>query len=96
MKHNATPPSQEVDALKSTALFGTPIEDAGGEECREIAKALWGLLDDIDTASDMFKPSDLNSYKAFYNYARKKAEERGECLESDGYKLYLPIREEES
>ena len=51
------------------------------------AKALWGLLDDIDTASDMFKPRDENSYKAFYNYAMKKQAERHKYLESDGYTL---------
>lgn len=55
---------------------------------RERAEELWGLLDDIDTASDMFKPQDEKSAMAFYNYAMKKQEERHKYLKSDGYKLY--------
>ena len=54
------------------------------------AEALWKLLDDIDTASDMFKPSDLTSYKAFYRYVMKKAEDRHEYLRSlDGQTLVV-------
>lgn len=36
---------------------------------REIAEHLWTILDDIDTASDIFKPCDSNpdSYKKFYS-----------------------------
>ena len=46
-------------------------------------EALWQLLDDIDTASDMFKP-EKNS---FYNYTMRKVAERFKYLSSDGYKL---------
>jgi len=51
---------------------------------------LWTLLDDIDTASDMFKPSSLKGYENFYKYAMKKVAERFNHLTSDGYELYLP------
>jgi len=54
---------------------------------KPISKILWGLLDDIDTASDMFKPSDEKSYKAFYDYVMKKQDERHKYLRSDGYVL---------
>jgi hypothetical protein len=60
------------------------------ETLRTIAEKLWSFLDDIDTASDMFKPSNLSGYKQFYGYAMKKAADRGKQLESDGYHLYLP------
>lgn len=55
---------------------------------REMAEKLWGLLDDIDTASDMFKPSDEKSAMAFYRYVMSKQSERHKYLKSDGYKLY--------
>ena len=57
---------------------------------KEIAIKLWSLLDDIDTASDMFKPSTVKSYGNFYKYAMRKSEERHKYLKSDGYDLYLP------
>ena len=55
---------------------------------REIAEKLWSLLDDIDTASDIFKPQNEESAMAFYNNAMKKVAERFKYLDSDGYKLY--------
>ena len=57
-----------------------------------IAKELWQLLDDIDTASDIFKPTDIDSYKAFYKYVMRKSEERHEYFESNGYDLTLAIK----
>ena len=60
-------------------------------EYKKIATELWGLLDDIDTASDMFKPCEsngINSYENFYRYTIKKVSERHKLLKSDGYKLY--------
>lgn len=54
----------------------------------EIAKGLWQLLDDIDTASDMFKPKQTG----FYRYVMRKAEERGKYGYSpDGYELKFNI-----
>ncbi len=47
------------------------------------AEALWDLLDDIDTASDMFKPEQTT----FYKYVMAKAELRHRYLHSDGYVL---------
>jgi len=58
---------------------------------RERAEKLWGLLDDIDTASDMFKPCEANgikSFENFYAYVMKKVGKRFDIFKSDGYKLY--------
>ena len=44
---------------------------------------LWQLLDDIDTASDMFKPEQTG----FYKYVMAKAQERHRYLVSDGFNL---------
>jgi len=49
---------------------------------------LWGLLDDIDTAGDMFKPSDMKSFQAYYKYINKKCQERFAVFTSDGYDLF--------
>ena len=60
-------------------------------ETKEVAIKLWGLLDHIDTASDMFKPCEQNgikSYENFYNYAMAKSEERHKLMKSDGYDLF--------
>ena len=54
------------------------------EEWRAKAEALWALLDDISTASDIFKPEQTN----FYKYVMRKCEERSAQMVSDGYKLY--------
>ena len=58
----------------------------------ETEKALWGLLDDIDTASDMFKPK----HTSFYRYVMKKVEERHKYIISDGYNLFPCEDEDES
>ena len=50
------------------------------------AEALWGLLDDISTAGDAFKP-DIND--PFVKYVLSRCEERGKHFESDGYSLYV-------
>jgi len=55
---------------------------------RLIAEDLWSLLDDIDTASDIFKPDDETSYKAFYQYVMTKSEQRFKHLESDGFNIF--------
>lgn len=46
---------------------------------------LWNIIDDIDTADDMFKEDD----KAFREYVMNKQKERHQVLFSDGYGLYL-------
>lgn len=57
---------------------------------REIAEQLWSLLDNIDTLSDICKPTvnDPKAAMAFYNNAMKYAAKRFELLKSDGYKIY--------
>lgn len=58
------------------------------KEYRKIAEDLWQLLDDIDTASDIFKPSENNgieSYKNFYSYVMKKHTERFKMLTNDNH-----------
>lgn len=52
----------------------------------EIEKALWKLLDDIDTAGDMFKPEQTG----YSEYVQRKCEEREKYIVSDGYELFLP------
>ena len=54
------------------------------EEWKTKAEALWALLDDIDTAGDMFKPE----ITPFFKYVMGKSEERHNYLESDGYNLF--------
>jgi hypothetical protein len=77
MQANASPvESIDMDEV----VFTSP-------EMRIAAEALWGLLDDIDSASDMIKPTNLEGYKKFYDYAMRKSEERHKFLRSDGYKL---------
>lgn len=50
---------------------------------KQIIEQLWSLLDDIDTASDMFKPKKTS----FYSYVMKKAALRFKHVGSDGYNL---------
>jgi len=56
---------------------------------RDGVDKLWGLLDDIDTASDMFKPHDEASYRRFYDFAMARAARRCEVCESNGYVLFF-------
>ena len=62
-------------------------------EAEQKAEKLWKLLDDIDTASDMFKPCKTNgfeSYENFYKYSIRKSTERFNIYGSDGYNLIEP------
>jgi len=59
-------------------------------EERERAEKLWQLLDDIDTASDAIKPSDLAGYVRFYHYALNACAKRHLHLLSDGHTLTDP------
>jgi hypothetical protein len=58
------------------------------KKLRHIVEQLYTLLDDIDTLSDMIKPSDIQEYKLFYTAAIKKAESRHMYIETDGYNLF--------
>lgn len=60
-------------------------KDVTNEDWRSIAHILWELLDDIDTASDMFKP-EMNT---FYKYTMKKVGLRFNQIGSDGYELFV-------
>lgn len=57
---------------------------------REIIEELWKLLDNIDTLSDICKPTIDNpkSSMSFYSNAMKYAEERFKYMKSDGYNIY--------
>lgn len=57
---------------------------------REIIEALWALLDNIDTLSDICKPTLDNpkAAMAFYSNAMRYANERFKYMQSDGYKIY--------
>ncbi len=59
-------------------------------EMREIAESLFRLLGDIDSSSDVFKPSDNNpgSYKRFYEYVIRKHGDRFKYFATDGYDLF--------
>jgi hypothetical protein len=73
--------------------YGTPLHQVTGRRAstlRDGLEKLWSLLDDIDTVSDAFKPSDEQGYRKFYEYTMSKVKRRHSVLESDGYKLYLP------
>ena len=56
------------------------------EEYKEIAIALWSIINDIDTYSDMAKGDD----KLYRSLVEKKQKERFKYLWSDGYDLFLP------
>ncbi len=56
---------------------------------KHAAEKLWGLLDDIDTLTDVIKPTSLKGYAAFYSAAVKMAERRFLILTSDGYDLTI-------
>jgi hypothetical protein len=45
---------------------------------------LFGLIDDIDTAGDMFKPEQTSYYK----YVMRRVEKARQYIVSDGYDLY--------
>jgi rubredoxin len=92
-----TPETHAGQAVRSTPLFGSPLaEVTDTDQLREMADKLWSLLDDIDTASDVFKPSDEAGYRRFYEYAMKKAGARHAIITSDGYDLYLPNAQNEA
>jgi hypothetical protein len=59
---------------------------------REAAIFLFGLLDDIDTVSDIAKSND----KAYRRMVEKIQNRRWECgMTTDGYKVYMPGEEPE-
>jgi len=71
-------------------------------DCRYLvaAERLWQILDNIDSLSDVIKPTTPKGYAAFYHGVMNRIGERFKVLTSDGYTLRLPeecalkIREE--
>lgn len=59
---------------------------------KQAAYKLWELLDNIDTLSDVFKPTvnDPKAAMAYYNNSQRYAGERFKILKSDGYNLFTP------
>lgn len=54
------------------------------------AERLWKILDNIDTLSDVVKPTTLKGFEFFYKGVMNRVEERFKVLTSDGYMLRLP------
>ena len=50
---------------------------------------LWMLLDDIDTLSDVIKPSTHEEFQAFYKKAMELAGQRFKHFYSDGQNIFL-------
>ena len=67
------------------------------KELEAEGKRLWGLLDDVSTAGDMYKPRKDVGY---FKYVDDKAEKRDGLFYSDGYTIMLkpkpPIEQEGS
>jgi hypothetical protein len=58
------------------------------EKAKNIIENLWNIIDDIDTASDMFK----NDNQIYRNYVERKVRERFTTgVKTDGYSLLLPF-----
>lgn len=89
-----SPEGRAPMALNASAgsTYGQPLSECEDVKfLREQVKHLYQVLDDIDTASDMFKPCDANkgSFEAFYKYAMRQQARKNDKLESDGYDLHL-------
>lgn len=80
MTDQNTAPTMGANAGKATST-----EPATWEE---IARHLWDLLDDIDTAGDMFKPA----LEPFEKYVLGKTRERFKHSSSDGYEVTFNAR----
>lgn len=70
-------------------VFMQKVEDIVADSIVEpdyklIAERLWEILDDIDTATDHYKP---NNDDKFVRYVYAKLKERHSYMKSDGYKL---------
>ena len=73
-----------TDLMTMNANIDPPIPpEAPDLDYRKIAVFLWSLLDDIDTASDMFK----ENYEQLSDYVYDKQQRRFEVSASDGHEL---------
>ena len=83
----------EVQALpgyypSSELEFNNPLEECTDvQKLQKTVEFLWGLLDDIDTVSDMVKSNDV----AYRKLVEKLQCKRFEVVTSDGYDLFLKI-----
>ncbi len=66
------------------------IRKLTADEWKDKAESLWILLDEIDTAGDMFKP-EITPY---FHYVNNKSQERFKHLTSDGYEVFPTLPEE--
>lgn len=80
MRFNASPGNASGQSLPS-------VTDT--RKLTQTISVLWDLLDDIDTADDMFKPQDLASLQRFHDYVMRKVESRHQSVKSDGYTLFI-------
>lgn len=68
--------------------LGKPLKDVDDvKQLQQMVETLWDLLDDIDTAGDMFKERD----DAYRSYVQQKQRMRFRVLMSDGYELFLAV-----
>ncbi len=71
-------------------FFGTPLSDETDVELlKVIIDKLFGILDDIDTSSDVLKPRCVESYRKFYEATMRRVAKRHELVASDGYALFI-------
>ena len=78
----------EVEATMKFNCSEKP-EDFLGDNLswEDIARALWKILDDIDTLPDMLHPSEYEMADKCWRMMVKRAEKRHQYLLSDGYTL---------
>lgn len=74
-----------IAASLSTDGLGKLQEETDVKRLRDDVEFLWGLLDDIDTASDIAKDND----KLYRNMVEVMQARRRERVISDGYSLFM-------
>ena len=82
--NDVTSPIDSLVMCTNSSGIGELIEKpATLEDWKKKAETLWQLLDDIDTYGDIYKP-EINGY---FKAVNKKAAQRHDILQSDGYRL---------
>ncbi len=94
-----SPTPQSPKERQPMALNAAPCSTLGQPlaECTDLnflrfqVEHLYQVLDNIDTASDMFKPrlDEPKTLENYYRFTNKHQQRKSENLVSDGYKLYL-------
>lgn len=67
------------------------LKQVENTDWKTIAEELWKLLDNIDTASDMYK----TDYEALADFIYKEQRKRFKLMTSDGYNLF-PLKSKEN